>query len=102
MSKSKREKVYDEQIYPLMNKIMDIVKEHDIPLHATFLLGNGDACTTHLEGTDTSWLMRAFYYLSQSRGNFDTFMIAIQRDADKYGHSSIFLKVLNFKEENKK
>ena len=47
------EKVYDEQIAPLMTQIIAICKEHKLPLFATFLYaddedrGGGQLCTTY-------------------------------------------------------
>jgi len=48
-----KEQVYDEQINPLMAKIIDIAKEHKIAMVASFsLVNNGDGeydlCTTAL------------------------------------------------------
>lgn len=49
------ERVYDKKIAPLMTKIIDICKEHKLPMFATFLCMNdpddsGDdlVCTTNL------------------------------------------------------
>lgn len=47
------EDVYDEQIAPLMTKIIDICKEHKLPMFATFLYlndpeGDDGICTTNL------------------------------------------------------
>jgi hypothetical protein len=47
------EAVYDEQIQPLMEKIVAICKEHKLPVFASFLYANdpeGDAdfCTTNV------------------------------------------------------
>lgn len=56
------EQIYDEQIAPLMTKIIEICKEHEIPMLCTFQYGPEDEdegtvpyCTTVLgefEGTD--------------------------------------------------
>lgn len=47
------ETVYDEQIAPLMSRIIDICKEHGIPMLASFAYrcdeyGEHDCCTTFL------------------------------------------------------
>ena len=48
------EHVYDEQIAPLMSKIIDICKDNNLPMFATFLYAHdgeeegGQLCTTSL------------------------------------------------------
>lgn len=47
------ESVYDEQISPLMKQIIDICKEHNLPMIASFAFENCEergpgCCTTHL------------------------------------------------------
>ena len=48
------EKVYDEQIAPLMTQIINICKEHKLPMFASFLYKNDSeneddgCCTTNL------------------------------------------------------
>lgn len=46
------EKVYDEQIAPLMDKIIAICKEHNIPLACSFQYAPDDHCLTalHVDG----------------------------------------------------
>ena len=36
-----KEQVYDEEIYPLMDQIVKICVEHEIPTLCTFALGGG-------------------------------------------------------------
>ncbi len=54
-----REEIYDDKIFPLMKQIIDVCKEHDIPLVASFQLNDdrleGDmfACTTAVLPKDT-------------------------------------------------
>lgn len=47
------EKVYDEKIAPLMTQIIDICREHKMPVLASFAYGRNeeksDFCTTYLE-----------------------------------------------------
>ena len=68
MALTKREEKYDELIYPLMGKIVEICKKHDIPMIASFQLNDdrkGDSdvnedgdpigpfyCTTRLFSSD--------------------------------------------------
>lgn len=58
-----KEKVHDEQISPLVNQIIAICKEHQIPMLATFCYANDPAadddntkyCTTALPGPENFW-----------------------------------------------
>lgn len=45
-----KETIYDEQINPLMSKIIDICKENGIEMVCSFSLNDADlVCTTHLK-----------------------------------------------------
>lgn len=44
------EKVYDEEIFPLMTKIMEICKKNEIPLLATFAYAPDQLCTSYIPG----------------------------------------------------
>lgn len=47
------EKIYDEQINPLMSKIIEICKEYDIHMIASFALNDEDlVCTTYLKSVN--------------------------------------------------
>jgi hypothetical protein len=47
MMSDNREKIYDEQIAPLMTEIIKIAKQHDIPMVASFQLDDVDLlCST--------------------------------------------------------
>lgn len=55
-----KEAVYDEQIAPLMERIIAICREHEIPTLATFAYrldthGEYDSCTTALPGPNNRW-----------------------------------------------
>jgi len=51
-----KETIYDEQIFPLMDKIINICKENDIQILSSFYLktdGDGNLlCTTYLESKE--------------------------------------------------
>lgn len=48
-----KEKIYDEEINPLMAQIIEICKTNDIQMLSSFALNNEDlACTTHLISTE--------------------------------------------------
>ena len=40
--KPRREAVYDEQVSPLMEKVLAICKEHDVPMVASFQISDPD------------------------------------------------------------
>lgn len=48
------EEVYDTEIAPLMQQIIDICQENEIPITASFQIGDGFFCTTVIsqEGED--------------------------------------------------
>lgn len=41
-----KEQVYDEQIYPLMDSIIKICKEHQIPMFSVFQFTPNDTCVS--------------------------------------------------------
>lgn len=49
-----KERIYDEQIAPLMTAIIALCRQHDISVYATFDLSDDDdetlACTTYIRG----------------------------------------------------
>ena len=49
-----KEKIYDKEIYPLMSQIIEICKENDIQMFATYTLKEVDeiACTTYIESEE--------------------------------------------------
>lgn len=65
-----RETVYDEQISPLIKKIIAVCKEHSIPMLADFELDDGMPCTTAILGKDSpERLRRAHDVLRPHRGS---------------------------------
>jgi hypothetical protein len=97
-----KEEVYDAQISPLMGQIIAICKEHSINAHMTFDIEDPDSTneakvttvTTHLPLCGNPAWLRQMDYLSRSKNNFDIFMMAVIRDARKYGHGSAYLAIL--------
>lgn len=84
MITSDNEIIYDEQISPLMAKIIAICKQHKIPMVATFNYAPEQACTTSLpqqslygeEDDDGKQLARvADLIRNPSRGSFAAFTI---------------------------
>lgn len=55
------EKVHDEKISPLMNEIIRVCKEHEMPCLVSFEYTPGSFCTTFLQfdGKQTNYRLRA-------------------------------------------
>lgn len=95
MSKSKRERIYDEQIAPLMTQIIDICKREGFGISGFVELTDEFTVLVHAEPEDRHTArMRMAYYLLKADGNIDLFLTAVQRDAKKHGHSSMYLRLL--------
>ena len=112
--KSDKEKIYDEQISPLMRQIIEVCKEHKIPLFANFGFDPvphvedeegrypADRCTTSLMGDeyDHHWVHNHFNILLQccrpNRGvNMDKYLMWVEKEVEKLGyHSSLYLEKL--------
>ena len=93
-----KEKVYDEQIAPLMAQIIEICKREEIPMFADFQYADLDYCTTFIypdvDGRNVT--MNLYNVLSQCKieegVNIDKFFLSISR---KYQNtSSIVMKIL--------
>ena len=98
-----KEKVYDEQIAPLMSQIIQICKDNDIPMFADFQYSDTDFCTSCIyPNVDGRHVVVSLYDLlsrcKTSEGiNIDQFVFAISR---KYKNtSSIVLHMLGNKPE---
>lgn len=94
-----REEFYDLRIAPLVDQIIALCKEGEIPLHATFGLRSEDdpslVCTTHLgEEWDGSPVWRLLRYAILCRGNLDILLTHILRDVGEQEHTSVYLRVL--------
>jgi hypothetical protein len=74
MTERTKEQVYDEEIYPLMAKIIEITKRHKIAMFLHFEIPTPDnptlSCSTFLgnqDGLDPSNMQAAFYVLTQGK-----------------------------------
>lgn len=94
MSKSKKERIYDDIIAPLMAQIIEVCKENEISVSAVFELTQDLTVMTHIPVNPESARMRLEYYLMKADGNLDLFFMNAKRDAEKYGHSSCVLSLL--------
>lgn len=95
-----QEVIYDEQIFPLMKQVISICKENKIAMHFTACLDVQDEndeplyVSTHIPGKRNPFALRLMYLASQTRNNFDLFVMAIMRYAKEQGHESAVLKIL--------
>lgn len=102
------EKIYDEEISPLMAEIIAKSKKHGIPMMAVFQLHDDCLCHTRLPQEDDHAVFRnleAMYASREGHGvNIDKFFMWIERLAKEHGHGSVYLSRLGIsttpKEEN--
>lgn len=82
------ESVYDSEISPLMRKIIDICKQHEMPMICSFAfhndadIGVGD-CTTVLNGFDGRHHQPYALALSAIRGGASFTAFTIMTDSEK-------------------
>jgi len=93
-----KEKIYDDQIAPLMEQIIEICKKEEIPMFADFQYNDTDFCTTciypEIEGRNV--VTKLFNVLSKCRTesglNVDQFFFHILKNYDN--ESSIVMKMM--------
>jgi hypothetical protein len=93
-----KEHIYDEEIAPLMTKIIEICKREQIPMFADFQYSDVDFCTTliypDVDGRNV--VMNLYNVLSRCRidegVNIDSFFFHLARNYDN--QSSIVMKLL--------
>jgi hypothetical protein len=91
-------KIYDEEIAPLVERIIGMCKEHDIAFDAFFELDDALTVQTSIPSYKESAGQRLRFYLGKSGNNLDAFILAIIQDKKLVaGHSSAMLKMLGFK-----
>jgi hypothetical protein len=95
------EKIYDEQIAPLMSQIIEICKANNIPMFADFQYAKFDFCTTlvYPDVADRNVTMYLYNMLSKCREhdgvNIDKFFFGVSK---KYPNkSSIVMSMLGNK-----
>jgi len=93
------ESVYDKEIAPLMEKIINICRANQLPMFATFEYKNDTFCTTNLPFA--GWSHDVFNHLPVLMGctlengiNVDGYIMWIMKRATKTGHGSICLQQL--------
>jgi len=88
------EQIYDEQIAPKLLELARICNTHGMPFLATVEYAPGDYGTTADMPADRSLPMDWAYVAARSRGNADTLIMHMMRQAEERGHGSICLKML--------
>jgi hypothetical protein len=92
------EKIYDDQISPLMTQIIEICKEHGIPMVCEFQYSDTNFCKSLNLTDDTHPMIRHMTAISecaQDKGvNIDKYMMWVMKGARKTGHTSIILQQL--------
>ena len=88
-----REKYYDKQIAPKLKDVMDICEKNNMSFVAVCEFNPGEYGSSRAVSHDASQAIRMCEMLTRANGNFDSFVIAVMRHANKHGHSSIILKM---------
>jgi len=98
-----REKIYDDEISPIMQQLIEKCKEHKMPLFVECEYAPGDFCKSNLSPAD--WNPHAVFttlevitQCIQSNGvNVDKyFMWLIKQIKEAGGHGSIYLSMLGY------
>jgi hypothetical protein len=98
-----KEKIYDEQIAPLMAKIIEICKAEDIPMFAEFQYSDSDFCQSYIypEVDGRNFTTKLYQILSQCRieegVNIDKFYLHLARNYPN--KSSMVMSLLGKKAE---
>lgn len=95
------ETVYDEQIAPLVTQIIEICRQYNIPIFATFQYAPESFCTTGIQGDGGHGIIQHLLVMVQNcaepRGiNVDKYITWLLQDAYKNNanHSSVYLQML--------
>jgi hypothetical protein len=88
------EKIYDEQIAPLLLEVATLCKEHGLPMVATVWFDGEDSGTTRIppEGEHPPFVLA--HAACRSRGNLDSLCMALSRAYPMGTHNSIVLAML--------
>ncbi|MDH5447263.1 MAG: hypothetical protein OEY52_17075 [Gammaproteobacteria bacterium] len=98
------EKIYDEEISPLMDKIIAICDKHKMPMFAEFQFSADGFCRTG-RGQDSYHhpVLDHYAALSQCKQgtglNIDKYLLWLMRQARDTGHQSMVLRALDIPTE---
>ncbi len=99
-----KEETYDAEIAPDLMRLAKRCQELGFCMAASVEWEPGETGRTEAHppwGVDglPSAKQRLVHYAARCNGNIDSFLMAVMRDADKRGHSSMYLKMLGCKNE---
>lgn len=86
-----KEQFYDEQIAPKLFALAKECEEHGLSFLALCEYGADKTASTRTLQPDASWSMRMADLAVRAHGNVDSMMMAIEKHARHWGHSSIYL-----------
>ncbi|MGH7240986.1 MAG: hypothetical protein ACREGB_01680 [Candidatus Saccharimonadales bacterium] len=89
-----REEFYDKAIAPLLLKLADMCKENGMSMVACVGNDADTYCTRGFSDGNLNPSMRIVTYGSRCNGNLDILMMAIEKDAEKHGHNSVYLSFI--------
>lgn len=98
------EETYDAEIAPVLLKLAERCKELGFPFAASVEWQPGETGRTEShppwnENGLPSAKQKLVHYAARCNGNIDAFLNAVMRDAEQFGHSSMYLKMLGCKNE---
>lgn len=101
------EEIYDAEIAPALLKAAQRCQELGFPIivsveweRAEASRGRTEFCPALDGDKRPSAAQLLVHYAARCNGNIDSMLMAVLRDAEKYGHSSIYLRMLGCKNEN--
>jgi len=89
-----RERVYDQQIAPLLLQAAQLCQQHDMPLVAQVEYQPGDFGLTYYLKPEHGLSMHLLYWAAKAKNNFDAFMRPVLNHAEERGHTSSYLAIL--------
>ncbi len=89
-----KERIYDEQIAPLLAQAGKIAEANGMPIVAQVEYLPGEFGLTACLPESTGYAMTMLYWAARSKRNFDAFMFAVMRHARERGHTSSVLAIL--------
>lgn len=96
------EEIYDTEIAPGLRKISLRCQELGFPFVAQVEWKRGETGRTEFcpdKEHRPSAAQLLVHYAARSHGNFDALIMAVIKDSEKYGHSSMYLRLLNVPEK---
>jgi hypothetical protein len=88
------EEFYDKQLAPPLMDLAERCKGRNVPFLAYVEYAPGERGLTRVICDNPSIETLMVFWAMEARGNIDAFMMAVQRHAMKYGHSSAVLSIL--------